>query len=117
MGSAQNFRWLQQMCEHFGLALDYNGFQFVAGSMFAGRVSDLTVFANDGWLASMFEEEMGRRDGTLAHAMERMFGLVCHQKGKVIALLDANGAKITRESPIQKNYQYAQTQSWHVVAG
>lgn len=117
MGSAQNFRWLQKMCEHFGLALDYNGFQFVAGSMFAGRVSDLMVFANDGWLASMFEEEMGRRDGTLAHAMERMFGLACHQKGTIIALLDANGAKITRESPIQKDYQYAQTQSWHATAG
>jgi len=113
MGSAQNFQWLRQICEHFSLTFECENFQFIAGSMFAGRVSDLMIFADDGWLPSMFEEEMGRRDGTLAHAMERMFGLYCSKKGKKIAELDAKRMTITyNDLAPRKTYCYAHNQAW-----
>lgn len=111
MGSANNLAWLRQLSKRLGVFFEYKGFQFIAGSMFAGRICDLMSLSDDGWIASMFEDEMGRRDGTLAHAMERMFGLHCYQQGHGIAQIDSDGV-VTRQTAHSGSYQFAQTQAW-----
>jgi lipopolysaccharide biosynthesis protein len=114
MGSAANFQWIQKLCQHLGFKFPHKGFSFVAGSMFAGRAELLKPLVDDPWLPSMFEEEMARRDGTLAHALERMFGLLCVLAGKEIAALDIkNGcAEFSPSLAYTSTYQYAQEQPW-----
>lgn len=80
---AFNRAWLDKLLARAGhgdLAGSYR-FKFVAGSMFWYRVAalkDLRRLAID---ASDFEEELGQVDGTLAHALERMMGLIAERAG------------------------------------
>jgi lipopolysaccharide biosynthesis protein len=58
----------------------FDGAQFVAGTMFfAGRrlLTDLLAL---GLLEADFDEEAGQVDGTMAHALERMIGFICHKQ-------------------------------------
>lgn len=118
MGSAQNYEWLQKLYLRYGITQDIGEFDFVAGSMFAGRVDDYLELSSDGWLANIFEEEMGRRDGTLAHALERFFGAKAHFSGRIIANLDADGLKISDSRfSSEQCYRFAETQSWNNGVG
>lgn len=73
---------------HYGnrLGLKRNEIQkavFPAGSMFAFKVAAMKPILALGMDSIKFEEEQGAIDGTIAHAIERLFGLsalACHQK-------------------------------------
>jgi lipopolysaccharide biosynthesis protein len=114
MGSASNFRWMQKICRRLKIGDPGDRFSFVAGSMFAGRVDFANSIIDDPWIGSMFEDELGRRDGTLAHALERMFGLLCHVGGKTIAGISiVDGEVIVERVPdISNTYKFANTQPW-----
>ncbi len=71
--------------------------QFVAGTMFFARFSTLLPILKLGLRADEFEDEAGQVDGTLAHALERVFGLGCRLNGrKVVALEDVLGGERRR---------------------
>jgi len=84
--------------------IPYNGeeFPFVAGSMFWFRPAafyplvGLPITLND------FEPEQGQKDGTLAHAFERFFGLLIQATGFRIAEI---GNNTHTENPL--NYRFA----------
>ena len=63
-------RGLDSLCSHF-----------VAGSMFAGRVSVLEPLLKLKLQRNDFEPEMAQTDGTLAHSLERWIGVEVHHLG------------------------------------
>jgi lipopolysaccharide biosynthesis protein len=85
MGSAGNMAWLTRLCREFGVEPLPSAFTFVAGTMFAGRMASFAQITQYEALGALFEEEQGRLDGTLAHALERFFGLLMAHRGEAIA--------------------------------
>ena len=66
---------------------------FAAGSMYWFRVSALMGFDGLVLPEDAFEYEMGQRDGTLAHALERLTALYALQKGYRTAEIDVTASK------------------------
>ncbi|WP_345293577.1 glycoside hydrolase family 99-like domain-containing protein [Luteimonas vadosa] len=54
---------------------------FVAGSMFWVRTDALAPILDAGFMPGEFEDESGQLDGTLAHALERLFGVSAKATG------------------------------------
>ena len=63
---------------------------FVAGSMFAVRCQALTPFVRLNLSIDDFEPELSQRDGTLAHAFERLLAPVVTQAGLQVRELSGN---------------------------
>ncbi len=62
--------------------------QFVAGTMFFARFSTLLPILKLGLNRDDFEDESGQVDGTIAHALERAFGLACRLNGREVVPLE-----------------------------
>jgi lipopolysaccharide biosynthesis protein len=79
-----NRDWLDRLIPHVtGVHRpgDYQYVRFPAGSMFWFRPAAMAELTALGLEDSDFETELGQLDGTLAHALERLFGLVVQQQG------------------------------------
>jgi lipopolysaccharide biosynthesis protein len=61
---------------------------FAAGSMFWFRRSALAGLADSATM-ELFETEGGQLDGTVAHAMERLFGVEVHRQGRFALAMSA----------------------------
>lgn len=88
----RNGGWMEEICAAQGIDPEWLLQQsFVAGSMFAFRPSCLTPLLR--WRAGCagFEQENGQRDGTLAHALERLVGASVATAGYGIHQLAGDG--------------------------
>lgn len=62
-------------------------FDFPVGSMFWARVDTIRPLLTSGIREDDFEPEQGQTDGTLAHALERLLGVLVRDGGRPIAIL------------------------------
>ncbi|MGM1043942.1 MULTISPECIES: glycoside hydrolase family 99-like domain-containing protein [Stenotrophomonas] len=77
-----NERNVQGLLSRFGLPqADTDNDTFIAGSMFWVRLEALRPMLDAHLQPSLFDEEAGQVDGTLAHAIERTFTLVARYAG------------------------------------
>lgn len=76
--------------------------QFPVGSMFWGRVSAMRPLLDLKLRPGHFPPEFGQVDGTLAHAIERMLGVVCAETGHRI--LPVAGSRHSIHSRYRKKY-------------
>jgi len=71
-----------QLAERMGFSLDPTGaLDFPSGSMFWVRSAALRPLLNLDLSADDFDEEEGQVDGTLAHAIERLYFYTCEHAG------------------------------------
>jgi hypothetical protein len=78
----QNGPWLLTLIGKLGVpGKRFVGMRFVAGSMVGGRVAAVLPLLELGVSPESYEAETGQRDGTLAHAMERMLGAAAEVQG------------------------------------
>ena len=72
---------------------------FAGGTMFWTRTELLDTILKlyrDGNLE--FEEERGQKDNTTAHALERLFGIVCHVKNKKIVPSNSDYSELDKKT-------------------
>jgi lipopolysaccharide biosynthesis protein len=80
---------IQKYCKQLNIKVDWDLEKFVAGSMFWFRPEALGPLLDADISEDDFGVEMGRIDGTLAHAVERLIGIVARHQGYGIAELDS----------------------------
>lgn len=89
---------IKRLCETSGIPFDEN-YDFAGGTMFWTRpeiVAPLVTLFREEKLD--FEEERGQKDHTLAHAVERFFGLIVKAKGMHIAPSPSDYADLPAET-------------------
>src|SRR5262249_49583791 len=74
-------KWLAQLLPRIGIAPDVKDRSFPGGSIFWIRSFLLRPLCGLGLNLNDFEPEPLPRDGALAHAVERIFGLICEDAG------------------------------------
>lgn len=79
--SVRNNEKVEQLSERMGIQVGGMKFSFFAGSMFWFRPGALKTLVDLGLDAGDFEPEAGQADGTLAHAVERVFLLAVATSG------------------------------------
>lgn len=94
-----NSKWLNQLMRELGLTAEIGKYRysFPAGTMFWGRTTAFSRLLNDEIFATTrFEPELGQLDGTLAHAIERLIGLIATENGYQMLECDPNPQEATR---------------------
>ncbi len=87
-----NVEACRELGQRLGIGIDASAYiDFPAGSMFWARTEALRPLYDLRLQLSDFPEERGQTDGTLHHAMERMFVAVVRQQGRLIGVLPASG--------------------------
>lgn len=81
MGWKSNGENVMKLAAMMGRTENLLPFRFPAGSMFWARASALQRLARLNLSSEDFQEEAGQTDGTLAHALERLFPLAARLSG------------------------------------
>jgi len=77
-----NQRRVEQLSSRLGVEVEeLSSLEFVAGSMFFGRIDALLPLLNLAIDAEDYENESGQLDATLAHAIERLFSVSAYSAG------------------------------------
>ncbi|MGN6237771.1 rhamnan synthesis F family protein [Dyella sp.] len=69
---------------------------YPVGSMFWARTDALRPLFDLGLSRNDFPPELGQTDGTLQHAIERLFGQVVRQQNRILGILPASGVDALR---------------------
>ncbi|MGL4488056.1 MAG: glycoside hydrolase family 99-like domain-containing protein [Rhizobiaceae bacterium] len=83
------------------LVKDFTVHSFFAGTMFWFRPAALEALSKAKFSDADFGVELGRVDGTLAHAMERVFGIISATSGHKLAEM-ANGKGVSVDISLAK---------------
>ncbi|MBN6103327.1 polysaccharide biosynthesis protein [Xanthomonas sp. CFBP 8703] len=87
-----NLQVCRELGQRLGIAIDATAYiDYPAGSMFWARVTALHPIYALGLRLQDFPEERGQTDGTLQHALERMFVAVVRQQGLLAGILPPDG--------------------------
>ena len=81
----QNAENVVRLAKSLDIPTEAIEFSYVAGSMFWFRPEALSLILRLGVRTEDFEPEQGKIDGTLAHAIERCFGMFANHTGYKIA--------------------------------
>jgi lipopolysaccharide biosynthesis protein len=76
-----NGEWLAELLPRIGISPDVKHRSFPGGSIFWIRPFLLRTLSGVGLALGDFEPEPVKMDGSLAHAVERVFGLICEDAG------------------------------------
>src|SRR5581483_11292216 len=94
---------------HLSKCIGYDGdprpFWFAAGSMFWVRGESLRPLLNLELKPTDFEEERGQTDGTLAHAIERLFPIAAKLQG--LRLADTRVLSFDPHGPLRSDLELA----------
>nr|KAJ9632719.1 hypothetical protein H2204_007806 [Knufia peltigerae] len=91
------------LAQQLGIALDHQRYiDFPAGSMFWARVDALRPLYQLDLPLLAFPPEQGQVDGTLQHAVERMFGVITRHQGYRLGILPVDG-RFTLETEGERN--------------
>lgn len=83
-------------------------YAFFAGTMFWCRVDALDTVTSWMLCPEDFESERGQHDGTLAHALERMFTVIPQLESKLIAEVDGKTIRKLSRDDGEKVYRFNQ---------
>ncbi len=110
-GIAGNTAWIHRLSRDLALRQSPQAYGFVAGTMFAARLSVFSPLLERPDFLDLFEPEMGLTDGTLAHACERFFGLMVEAAGLTLGTVGQGPAGaleiIPAARPVTQNYGFA----------
>lgn len=107
-GCAANKAWMRQLAS----ALDVDaGLRppYVAGTMFAARLDIFAPLRGTPYILDLFEEDMGLKDGTLAHAFERFFGVLTVAAGETVGDVEPSGAVAPAADVVTGGYFFARS--------
>jgi len=96
-----NQQLVNDLADKLNLLYWGESFNFVAGSMFWCKPGAISPLLQLNLKDEDFPVESGQIDGTLAHAIERFFGLIAHKHGYQVLQTGTFSETVT------KNYQYA----------
>lgn len=96
---------VRSLAEKLDIQVDPDNFYFFAGSAFWFRPESLSLLDELNIQLNDFEDESGQVDGTLAHALERLFSLLVIKSGYLLA--DTDGTIIDNPVQASSRYQYA----------
>lgn len=82
-------------------------YPFVGGTMFWARMETINPILDLELMPDDFQSEHGQIDGTLAHALERMFGASTRINEKTIYEVSSIGIKVVPNQGIEEKYKYA----------
>jgi lipopolysaccharide biosynthesis protein len=89
---------------------------FVAGTMFYGRISALKPMLNLAISDKDFEPESGQIDGTMAHAIERIFSIsAIAANRKIIAIGKTSNQIVEDGDNINSNYKFASQNGLKII--
>lgn len=104
------FTWLANradgavLCQRIGIEMPESYYHFPAGSMFWAKMSAMKPLFDLNLKWDEFPEEKGQTDGTLAHALERMLGIVPTARGFQSVIIKDHGNPSW--SPFRFDQQY-----------
>lgn len=96
-----------KLAKHFGIKnLPDSYIDYPAGSMFWAKTEAITPLLRHGFKTNDFDPECGQTDGTLAHAIERMFGFIVKANGYKVGILQDKSTPSSSPWRIEKFFSH-----------
>lgn len=108
VGSAGNSAWMRRLSRELGMTAPLTA-PYVAGTMFVARLSLFASLPGAPEVLDLFDADIGLKDGTLAHAFERVFGVLAAQAGQSIGEVTAEGQVAPVAEVVRGGYFFARS--------